>query len=153
MDIPRPVAHPVQSKLLCDFCGRHSCAQHVQSGWQATGGAGRLTTWQILLVCKHKQQALFHLPVAQYPVELLLCLVYSFAILAVHDEHQSLGAGVVVAPERTNLVLPTDVPHVEPHILVSYGLNVESDCAEGERGVSATRSHTRRLTAHLLGWS
>jgi hypothetical protein len=86
-----------------------------------------LTTRQILLIRKYQQQTILHLTVAQYTMELLLGLVYSVPVLAVDDEDEALGAGVVVPPERPDLVLPTDVPDVELDVLVGHGLHVEAD--------------------------
>jgi hypothetical protein len=60
-------------------------------------------------------------------VELLLSLIYSVTILAVDDEDKALRAGVIVAPEGSNLVLTTDVPHVEFDVLVRDSLNVEAN--------------------------
>lgn len=60
----------------------------------------------------------------------MLRLIYPFAVLRVHDEHETLRAGVVVPPERPNLVLASDIPNVESDVLVRDGLNVEADYAE-----------------------
>ena len=46
----------------------------------------RRTSWQILLVREDEQKTLLHFPVAQYAVELLFCLVDTFAVLAVDNE-------------------------------------------------------------------
>ena len=86
-----------------------------------------LTSRQVLLVRKDEQKALLHLSVAQYPVQLLLCLVYPLSVLTVHDEHETLRAGVVMSPERPDLVLPSDVPYIEPYVLIRDGLDVESN--------------------------
>ena len=61
-------------------------------------------------------------------MELLLRLVYPLPVLTVHDEHETLGAGVVVPPQGPDLVLASDVPHIEPNVLVCHGLDVETDC-------------------------
>lgn len=42
-------------------------------------------------------------------MELLLCLVYSVTILAVDDKDETLSTGIVVTPQRPNLVLPANV--------------------------------------------
>jgi hypothetical protein len=47
---------------------------------------GTHTSWQILLVGKHQQKTVLHFTVAQYAVELLFCLVDTFAVLAVDNE-------------------------------------------------------------------
>ena len=49
-----------------------------------------LTTLEILLVRKHHEQAIAHLPVCQDPVQLLSRLVYTIPILRINDKDQSL---------------------------------------------------------------
>lgn len=63
-------------------------------------------------------------------MQFLLRLVHPLSILTVHNEDETLCSGVVVSPQRPNLVLPADVPHVELHVLVSHRLNVETDCSK-----------------------
>lgn len=36
-----------------------------------------------------------------------------------------------MSPQRSNLVLPTDVPDIEFHILVCHALHVEADRGDG----------------------
>lgn len=36
-----------------------------------------------------------------------------------------------MSPQRSNLVLATDIPHVELYILIGDCLDVESDCGDG----------------------
>ena len=64
---------------------------------QRHGNVAR-TAGQILLIGKDEQETLLHLAITQYPVELLLCLVNSFPVLAVDDEDEALGAGVIMPP-------------------------------------------------------
>ena len=92
----------------------------------------RRTSWQILLVCEHKQETVLHLSVAQNPVQLLFGLVYPLPVLAVHDEHEALCASVVMSPEWPDLVLPSDIPDVEPHVLVCYSLDIEPNYGVSE---------------------
>lgn len=61
-------------------------------------------------------------------MQLLPCLVETLPVLAVDDENETLGAGVVVPPEGPDLILPSDVPDVELDIFVGDGFDVESDC-------------------------
>ena len=58
-------------------------------------------------------------------MQLLLCLVYPLSVLTVHDEHETLRPRVVVSPQRPDLILAADIPDVELHILVCYGLDIE----------------------------
>ena len=62
-------------------------------------------------------------------MQLLLRLVNPLPILTVHDKDETLRSGIVVSPERSNLVLPANVPHVELDILIRHRLNVETDCS------------------------
>jgi hypothetical protein len=78
-------------------------------------------------------------------MELLLGLIDSLSVLAVNDEDKTLCAGVVVSPERSDLVLPTDVPHVEFDVFVRDRLDVEANYRhtdverEYDRGIGGNR--------------
>lgn len=91
-----------------------------------------LTSWNILLVRKHQQQRIFHFAILNNPRQLAPRLVYPVAVVAVNDEDKALGAGEVMSPQRSDLVLPAHVPHVELGVLVGHGLDVEAD--GGDRG-------------------
>ena len=60
-------------------------------------------------------------------MQFLLRLVYPLPILTVYHEDETLGAGVVMSPKWPNLVLPSNVPDIETHVLVCYSLNVEAN--------------------------
>lgn len=64
-------------------------------------------------------------------MELLLRFVYALAVLAVDNENETLGSGVVMPPERPDLVLPSNIPDIELDILVRHGLHVETNCGMG----------------------
>lgn len=61
-------------------------------------------------------------------MQLVFRFVNSFSVLAVDDEDETLGACVVMTPQRSDFVLSADVPYVELDILVCDGLDVEADC-------------------------
>ena len=63
-------------------------------------------------------------------MQFLLCLVYPLSILAVHDKDEALCSGVIVSPQRPNLVLAANVPHVELDILIRHRFDVETDCSK-----------------------
>lgn len=88
--VPRPVLHPEQAELLRHLRRRHR-------------------TRYVLLVGKDEEEAVLHLPVAQDPVELLPCLVDPVPVVRVDDKDEPLRARVVVPPEWSDLVLPSDV--------------------------------------------
>lgn len=62
------------------------------------GSVQRRTSRQILLVREHEEETVLHFPVAQYAVQLLLRLVDTLPVLAVHDEDETLCAGIVMPP-------------------------------------------------------
>jgi hypothetical protein len=84
-------------------------------------------------------------------VKFLACLVDSSAVIRIDNEDKALGAWrargfssetpsgpvsieptrEIVSPERTDLVLATDIPHVELDVLVCHGLDVEADGRDG----------------------
>jgi len=85
------------------------------------------TSGKILLVRKHKEQTLLHLSITQYPMEFLLGFVNSFSILAVNHENEPLRPCVVMAPERPDFVLSSNVPNIEFHVLVCHRLNIKTN--------------------------
>lgn len=87
--------------------------------------------WQVLFISEYQDDGVSHLPVVDDPVQLLPGLVYPVPVGAVHHEYKALGAGVVMAPQRTDLILTSDIPHVKFNILVGDGLDVEADCGDG----------------------
>ena len=81
-------------------------------------------------------------------------LVYPLPVLTVHDEHEALCASVVMSPEWPDLVLPSDIPDVEPHVLVCYSLDVKADCCgrgarSGVSGVRSRRGYSSAVSNHL----
>lgn len=91
----------------------------------------QLTALNILLICKHQKQRLLHLTVIDNTEQLLSCLLNTLRVIRVDDEDQALRAAVIVAPQWPDLVLPADIPHVEFHVLVGYGFDVEADSWDG----------------------
>lgn len=91
-----------------------------------------LTSLNVLLIRKNKQQRILHLPILYYARELRSRLVHPLAVARVDHEDQPLRPGEVVPPQRPDLVLPAHVPHVELCVLVGHRLDVEAD--GGDRG-------------------
>lgn len=60
-------------------------------------------------------------------MELFAVLVNSLSIVGVDDVDEALGVGVVVSPQKSDLVLTTDIPNVERDVLVLDSLDVEAD--------------------------
>merc|ERR1711904_484126 len=92
---PSPVvAQRVEAELVGDLCGVH--------------GVG-----QVLLVGKDQQNGLAQLVLVEHAVQLIARLANTVAIVRIDHEDHSLRVLVVVAPERADLVLATNIPHSE----------------------------------------
>ena len=81
---------------------------------------------QILLVGEDKEESVPQLVLVQHPLELLAGLNNTVAIVAVDDEDDTLGVLEVMPPERTDLVLTSDIPHGKGDVLVLDCLDVET---------------------------
>lgn len=84
------------------------------------------TYGQILLVGEDEQNGIPELILVEHALELLAGLDNTVAIVAVNDEDDTLGVLEVMSPERTDLVLTTDIPHGELNVLVLDSLDVEA---------------------------
>jgi hypothetical protein len=102
----------VETELVSDFRHRH--------------GVG-----QILLVGEHQQSGIAKLILAQHLLELLVGLADTITIVGIDDEDQALSVLEVVAPQRTDLVLTSDVPHCKVDVLVLDCFDVETDRWDG----------------------
>jgi len=80
-------------------------------------------------------------------MQLLLRLVNTLPVLAVHDEDETLCSGIVMPPERANLVLTSNIPYIEFNILVRDRFNVEANYEKWLRGLDEHESSD----AYLLG--
>jgi len=112
LDVPGALSQAVEAKLVCDLGGVH--------------GVGK-----ILLVGEDKKDSIAKLVLVEHALELLSCLNNTIAIVGVNDEDNTLSVLEVVSPQRTNLVLTTDIPHGELNVLVLYSLDIEADSGNG----------------------
>jgi hypothetical protein len=85
-----------------------------------------VTYGKILLVGEDKEDSVAELVLVKHALELLTGLNNTVAIVGVDDEDDTLSVLEVVPPQRTDLVLTTDIPHGELDVLVLYGLDVEA---------------------------
>ena len=81
---------------------------------------------KILLVGEDQEDGVPQLILVQHALQLLTGLDDTVAIVGVNNEDDTLGVLEVMAPQRTDLVLSTDIPHRELNVLVLDRLNVES---------------------------
>lgn len=141
LDVPGALSQAVETKLVCDLGGVH--------------GVGK-----ILLVGENKQDSIAKLVLVEHALELLSCLNNTIAIVGVNDEDDTLSVLEVVSPQRTNLVLTTDIPHSELNVLVLYSLDIEADSGDGgdnlaklklvEDGGFTSGIKTNHQNSHLL---
>ena len=81
---------------------------------------------QILLVGEDEEESVTELVLVEHALELLTGLDNTVAIVGVDDENDTLGVLEVMPPERTDLVLASDIPHGEGDVLVLDCLDVET---------------------------
>jgi hypothetical protein len=81
---------------------------------------------QILLVGEDQEKGVPELVLVQHALQLLAGLDNTITIVAVNHEDDTLSVLEVVAPQRTNLILTTDIPHGKLDVLVLDGLDVEA---------------------------
>ena len=112
LDEPGSSSDGVEAELVSDF-------------WAGEGA------WEILLVGKDEKDSILKLFLGEHLVELFTVLLNSVSIVGVDDVDETLSVGVVVSPEKSDLVLTTDIPHVEGDVLVLDGLDVEADGGDG----------------------
>lgn len=91
------------------------------------GGVGGLETYgKILLVGEDQENGVSELVLVEHALEFLSGLDDTVAIVGIDNEDDALGVLEVVPPQRSDLVLTTDIPHGELNVLVLDGLDVEA---------------------------
>ena len=109
---------------------------------------GRVASYrQILLVGEDQEEGITELVLVQHALQFLTGLDDTIAIVAVDDENDALSVLEVMSPQRTDLVLTTDVPNGELNVLVLDRLDIEP-CAW--RQSSVTRPHSFSTTLDIL---
>jgi hypothetical protein len=86
----------------------------------------RITYGKILLIGEDKEDGVTELVLVKHALQLLASLDNTVTIVAVDNEDDALGVLEVMSPERTDLVLTTDIPHCELDVLVLDRLDVEA---------------------------
>ena len=92
----------------------------------------RLTAIDILLVGEDQEKSITELVLVEHALELLTGLDDTVAIVGVDDEDDTLGVLEVMSPERTDLVLSSNIPHSERNVLVLDSLDVKA-CSQKAR--------------------
>jgi hypothetical protein len=113
----------VKTKLISDFGSVHCILSGISRVHQTPD---RNTYGKILFVGKHKKESVPELVFVEHALQFLASLDHTVAIIAVNDKDDALCVLEVVSPQRSDLVLSTDIPHGELDVLVFDGLNVEA---------------------------
>ena len=79
-----------------------------------------------MLVGKNQEQGITEFIFVQHALQLFPGLDNTVTVIAVNHENDTLRVLEVMSPERTDLVLTTDIPHGKLNVLVLDGLDVES---------------------------
>ena len=111
LDVPLAVGDRVQAKLIGNLADRH--------------GVG-----EILLVGEDKEDSITQFILLQHLLELLVGLRDTLTIVGVNNENKTLGVLEVVAPQGTDLVLTSDIPHGEADVLVLDSFDVEPNSGD-----------------------
>lgn len=114
----------VISAAFIAFC--QVVRKDIRLVWGNGGSHEGITYGQILLVGEDQEVGIAQLVLVQHALQLLPGLNDTIAIVRVDDEDDTLGVLEVVPPQRSNLVLSTDIPHGERDVLVLDRLDVEA---------------------------
>jgi len=108
LDVPCSLSQAVEAELVSDLCRWHG-------------------VWKILLVGKDQEQSIPQFILVEHSLEFLAGFADTLSVVGIDDEDDTLGVLEVMAPEWTNLVLSSNIPHGEGDVLVLNGLNIEAD--------------------------
>ncbi len=84
------------------------------------------TDGQILLVGENQKNGISELVLIQHALQFLPGLNNTVTIIAINDEDDALGVLEIMSPQRSDLVLSTNIPYGELNVLVFDSLNVET---------------------------
>jgi hypothetical protein len=79
-----------------------------------------------LLVGENQKNGISKLILIQHALQFLPGLDNTVTIIAINDEDDTLGVLEVMSPQRSDLVLSTNIPYSELNVLVFDSLNVEA---------------------------
>lgn len=81
---------------------------------------------QILFIGKDQKQSIPQLILVQHTLQLLTGFHHTLTIVAINNEDDSLRILEVMPPERSDLILSTDIPHGKLDVFVLNSLYVEA---------------------------
>jgi len=81
---------------------------------------------KILLVSEDQEKSITKFIFVQHALQLLPGFDHTISIVGVDNENDTLCVLKVVSPERSDLVLTTNIPHCELDVLVFDSLDIET---------------------------
>jgi len=120
---PGSLSERVQAKLVGDFGSVQGVLRKLVLGLSCRLGA---TYWKILLVGEDQQESITEFILVQHALQLFPSLDNTISVVGVDNEDDTLSVLEVVSPQRTDLVLSTNIPHGELNVLVLDCLDVEA---------------------------
>jgi hypothetical protein len=79
-----------------------------------------------LLVGENEEKSIPKLILVEHALQLFPSLDNSVTIIAINDEDDTLGILEVMSPQRSDLVLSTNIPDSELNVLIFDGLDVKA---------------------------
>lgn len=81
---------------------------------------------QILFIGKDQQHSISQLILVQHTLQLLTSFRHTVTIVAINNEDDALRILEVMPPERSDLILSTNIPHGKLDVFVFHSLYVEA---------------------------
>lgn len=124
---PCTLSKAVETKFIGNFCSIHSILSSHQ--YSTEFGKRKMkaeTYWKILFIGKDQEQSIPQLILIQHTLQLLTSFHHTVTIVAINNEDDALRILEVMPPERSDLILSTDIPHSKLDVFVLNSLYVEA---------------------------
>ena len=89
--------------------------------------AGVSGCWHIRLICKYQNYCIFEFVVHQHCQKLGLGCLYLRVIGTVDDKNDSMRVCVICIPGSAEILLTSEVPHLQLQILMLHFFNITTD--------------------------
>lgn len=81
---------------------------------------------QILFVGKDQEQCIPQFVLIQHTLQFLTGLYHAIAVIAINNKDDTLSVLEIMPPQRSDLVLSTNIPYGKLNVFVLDGFNIES---------------------------
>lgn len=124
---PCTLSKAVETKLIGNFCGIHSILSSSQYSRELRERDMIAEAYrQILFIGKDQEHSIPQFILVQHTLQLLTSFHHTFTIVAINNEDDALRILEVMPPERSDLILSTDIPHGKLDVFVFNSLYVEA---------------------------